>query len=267
MKVASPKLNKLSGIIKNCFPLALPIALIFAAGPLTAQAPPDSDGDGIPDSVEGSVDTDGDSSPDYLDLDSDDDGIPDNAEAQVIGIDMDGDGIDDSFDVDVTGGVDANGDGIDDNIALPDADGDGIPNYLETDSDSDGIDDVTELLQNSVNTACYGGNLFTDFDQGIFGFESGAQNVTPATDPYPGLWVGGTYTDFYSIGNGNYSYVANAVTYRNKWQHAPALDPVYGATGRFFASDPNSNTPTATSVMSNLLVGGMYEFSLWAANS
>ena len=37
----------------------------------------DSDGDAIPDAVEGTGDTDGDGVPDYLDVDSDGDGIPD----------------------------------------------------------------------------------------------------------------------------------------------------------------------------------------------
>ena len=40
----------------------------------------DSDGDGIPDSVEGTDDVDGDGIPNYLDLDSDDDGVPDALE-------------------------------------------------------------------------------------------------------------------------------------------------------------------------------------------
>ena len=64
----------------------------------------DSDGDGIPDSVEGTDDTDGDGIPNYLDTDSDDDGIPDSEE-----------------------GTD-------------DTDGDGIPDYLDPDSDGDDSD-------------------------------------------------------------------------------------------------------------------------------
>jgi hypothetical protein len=40
----------------------------------------DSDGDGIPDSVEGASDPDHDETPNYLDLDSDDDGVPDALE-------------------------------------------------------------------------------------------------------------------------------------------------------------------------------------------
>ncbi len=46
----------------------------------TVTVPLDSDGDGIPDSIEGTGDADGDGTPNYLDLDSDDDGIPDAVE-------------------------------------------------------------------------------------------------------------------------------------------------------------------------------------------
>jgi len=48
----------------------------------------DSDGDGIPDSVETAADVDGDGNPNFLDLDSDGDGIPDAFEGTV---DTDGD--------------------------------------------------------------------------------------------------------------------------------------------------------------------------------
>ena len=48
---------------------------------LTPAPPLDSDGDGIPDAVEGSGDPDGDGIPNYLDLDSNNNGIPDSAEA------------------------------------------------------------------------------------------------------------------------------------------------------------------------------------------
>ena len=135
---------------------------------------PDSDNDGLPDVLEGNSDTNMDGTPDYLDTDSDGDGIDDGVESGAAGIDSDNDGIDDAFDVDETGGVDANNDGVDDNIALPDSDedgrpdfqdsdidtdgdgipdvvegngdidGDGIPNYLDTDSDGDGINDSDE---------------------------------------------------------------------------------------------------------------------------
>ena len=64
------------------------------------------------------TDTDADGTPDYHDLDSDADGIPDVIEGGASGSDEDSDGIDDTYDVDQTGGIDVNGDGIDD-VAKP----------------------------------------------------------------------------------------------------------------------------------------------------
>jgi len=113
----------------------------------------DSDGDGIPDSLErgpnpnAPVDTDGDGTPDYRDLDSDGDGIPDSVERGTGAaiLDTDGDGTPDYKD------LDSDNDGIQDTIekgpngATPlDTDGDGIPNYRDLDSDGDGIPDSIE---------------------------------------------------------------------------------------------------------------------------
>jgi hypothetical protein len=61
----------------------------------------DTDGDTIPDSVEGVGDADGDTIPNYLDWDSDADGIPDNVEAGPDPnnpIDTNGNGIPDFLD-------------------------------------------------------------------------------------------------------------------------------------------------------------------------
>ncbi|HTF06173.1 MAG TPA: gliding motility-associated C-terminal domain-containing protein [Bacteroidia bacterium] len=89
-------------------------------------------------------DTDGDGVVDMLDLDSDNDGITDVTEAG--GTDANGDGIIDGY-------TDANGNGYSDNVdpgaggtplTTPDTDGDGINDYLDVDSDNDGITDVTE---------------------------------------------------------------------------------------------------------------------------
>jgi outer membrane protein OmpA-like peptidoglycan-associated protein len=105
----------------------------------------DSDNDGIPDSVEGDLDSDGDGIANYRDLDSDDDGIPDSIEDDVAyGLDTDNDQIDDGYDVDISGGVDADGDGVDDSILPPDNDGDAAANFLDIDSDNDGISDTIE---------------------------------------------------------------------------------------------------------------------------
>ena len=144
---------------------------------------PDTDGDGIVDSIDDSVmfgdsgsttpaDDDGVGEPDYLDLDSDGDGTPDvatstcsdtsPADDRCDGSDRDGDGgvddIDDFFGFGFGG--DSDGDGVDDaddidddNDGIPDADegdttvdtdGDGVPDSLDLDSDNDGLPDVVE---------------------------------------------------------------------------------------------------------------------------
>ncbi len=99
------------------------------------------------------VDTDGDGITDDLDIDSDNDGIPDNYEAQSTagytpksGVDSDGDGLDDAYDDDLGGA--ANSDGINPSEWI-NTDGaltnsDTIPDYLDIDSDNDGIPDNIE---------------------------------------------------------------------------------------------------------------------------
>ncbi|ASV28994.1 PA14 domain-containing protein [Maribacter cobaltidurans] len=84
-----------------------------------------------------SLDTDGDGIFNHLDLDSDGDGIPDNIEAQpTLGYmgpsnaDSDGDGLDNAYE---PGGS-----------TTPDTDGDGIPDFMDTDSDDDGLTDDAE---------------------------------------------------------------------------------------------------------------------------
>nr|WP_152556317.1 GEVED domain-containing protein [Nonlabens ulvanivorans] len=152
-------------------------------------------------------DSDGDSVPDYLDLDSDNDGIFDVLEYDGLGdLDVNGDGIgegidnttgisDDQFDGDgLLSGIDNNDDDTDDidhgtsSFVLPlDTDNDGIPDYLDIDSDdatndlSDGsdidnsyyadqdldndgrVDDTGDVDRDGIND----GN--NDFDTGIYG--------------------------------------------------------------------------------------------------
>lgn len=76
---------------------------------------PDTDGDGIPDQVEGSQDSDGDGLPDSQDKDSDGDCILDEVESGGKG-------------------------------ELLDSDGDGLADYLDTDSDDNGVLDSTEAI-------------------------------------------------------------------------------------------------------------------------
>jgi len=109
----------------------------------------DTDGDGFTDTVDSTTggtalptpDTDGDGNVDYLDIDADNDGIVDNVEAQTTvgyvpptGNDTDGDGIDDAYDAD-NGGTP---------IVLANTDGADNPDYLDLDSDNDGMTDLLE---------------------------------------------------------------------------------------------------------------------------
>lgn len=99
----------------------------------------DSDGDGIPDSVEGDDDPDNDGLPNYFDTDSDGDFIRDALEGTV---DSDEDGIPDFLD------TDSDNDSIPDRYESEfDSDEDGIPNYLDLDSDNDGFSDSAEYGQ------------------------------------------------------------------------------------------------------------------------
>ncbi|MES2709712.1 MAG: hypothetical protein V4726_24145 [Verrucomicrobiota bacterium] len=111
----------------------------------------DNDNDGILDTVEtanaiNGGDTDGDGIPDSLDLDSDGDGIPDAFESgQTTGtVGPDGrltgpvgtDGIPDSVQATPNGGTV--------NYTIRNTDGDSRPDYLDLDSDNDGITDLRE---------------------------------------------------------------------------------------------------------------------------
>ncbi len=145
-------------------------------------------------------DTDTDGIYDYLDLDSDNDGIPDLVEAG--GIDTNGDGVIDYPTDHPLSMVDLDGDGLADTydatdsggstpgwtggtaIANPDSDGDGISDANDLDSDNDGIPDLVELGGVDSNgdglvdtTTDADGDGFADIydpnDDGIHGIDSG----------------------------------------------------------------------------------------------
>jgi uncharacterized repeat protein (TIGR01451 family) len=87
--------------------------------------------------------TEGRSGPDYLDIDADDDGITDNVEGQTtLGyffpfyLDNDKDGIDNRYDN--YNGFGGSG------IMVADKDWDDIPDYIDLDTDSDGVLDIVE---------------------------------------------------------------------------------------------------------------------------
>jgi hypothetical protein len=97
------------------------------------------------------INSDGDTIFDYLDIDSDNDGITDNVEAQSTNgyvvpsdTDVDNDGINDLYEQAAQIGV-FGGNGL-----TPfDKDGDGTPDYRDTDSDNDGAPDRNEGDRNA----------------------------------------------------------------------------------------------------------------------
>jgi hypothetical protein len=148
----------------------------------------DTNNDGKPNSYPQSDDFDRDGLPNYLDLDADNDGIPDVVEsggtdANHDGIadgyvDADGDGFNDRVDGDPTNalplgsnaagtnttnaqvltGPDNNNNGRPDNYPTDDADRDGHLNFLDLDSDNDGITDVVENNKGITTTGATSDN-------------------------------------------------------------------------------------------------------------
>ncbi|MEY4590851.1 MAG: hypothetical protein RL497_2927, partial [Pseudomonadota bacterium] len=159
----------------------------------------DTDGDSLSDDVENTRDSDQDGVPDYQDIDSDNDGLPDEDEirnadtdnntntipdsfdaAITGGADADGDVIDDRFDAQVPGqpkGVDKNEDGVNDNAPVRDSDRDGLPDYIDLDSDNDAVPDLYEV----------GGGLFdTDADGRADGRDTDGDGQLDVFDPSQG---------------------------------------------------------------------------------
>ena len=122
---------------------------------------------------------DGDSQPNYLDRDSDGHGIPDAIEAG--GIDNNGDGeLDAQSDSDRDGLFNIN-DGI--VPTMPNKDRDAFPDYLDLDSDNDGIADVVEAGGEDSNNDGKQDGVDADFD-GLSDFvdtENGGSRL-PLTD-------------------------------------------------------------------------------------
>lgn len=141
----------------------------------------DDDNDGILDVDEGDmlVDSDLDGIPDSIDIDSDDDGIPDNIEAQAegfyrppLGIDANRNGWDAAYDPEEGGTP----------IQLADTDGDGIPDYLDIDSDNDGVFDFIEGHDLNADGIPDVTRVFTDSDRD--GLDDIYDTVNGWNDPY-----------------------------------------------------------------------------------
>ncbi len=160
-------ITKLEIVYKNTGTGAISTTQNIAIGDLSFCTPPDSDGDGIFD---------------YLDLDSDNDGIPDNIEAQstsgyiaptgsysITGVDL-------AFGA---GFTPQNTDGT-----AP-AGSDTIPDYLDLDSDGDGIFDIAES-----------GSGLTDTSGGADGrVDLDMSNIVGANGLINSLDNGDTYSD------------------------------------------------------------------------
>lgn len=147
----------------------------------------DSDRDGIPDFIECCNDSDFDGQPDYTQMDTDRDYIPDSEEAALTGNDEDFDGYDDVYDADINGdgivdnGPDDNLDGIKDSWLVLDTDGDGLPDYRDTDSDNDGLSDDEETLSGDdlVNDEDNDGiPVHLDVASGVDGGDSDGDGLT-----------------------------------------------------------------------------------------
>jgi gliding motility-associated-like protein len=134
-------------------------------------------------------DSDADGVADALDIDSDNDGILDVVESQgptFVAL----------------SGNDANDDGLDDIFGpayVPnDFDGDGVPNYLDLDSDNDGIYDITEAQSGALDTNLDG--IIDAIQAGTNGLHNGLEN------PLDSGTLNYTLAD--SDGDGIFNYVA-----------------------------------------------------------
>ena len=181
----------------------------------------DTDGDGVPDSTDvdddndgiidvvedgnadgdnnhttNPTDTDGDGVPNYLDIDSDDDGILDNVEAQTTagyiapcGVDSDGNGLDDHYE-ETPGSCGG--------LTPIDTDGDGVPDYLDIDSDDDGIlDNVEAQTTADFIPVCTNDSDGNGLDDHYENHPGSGEGLTPVdTD-------GDTHPDFRDIDSDN----------------------------------------------------------------
>ena len=207
-KTNEPLLNRRTDQIGSRFGIstlsALIVAILIAPMSATVLAAdgPDSDGDGVANTVDldddndgildvnegltdgngdgvhdsSSTDTDGDGTPDGLDLDSDNDGILDNLETRtdredVKALDQNPNGaIDISFSVGANGIADRIETSPESGVLrfnLLDSDGDGTPDFRDTDSDNDGIFDIVEAGGNDDDNDGRVDNFFDADDKGV----------------------------------------------------------------------------------------------------
>ncbi len=174
------------------------LQLVAAASLAQDKLFPDSDQDGIIDS---------------LDIDKDNDGITDNVEAQSTAgyiapsgmgmamVDADGDGLDDNYDADIGDTTAAGSVGL----TEVDTDGDGTVDTLDVDSDDDGTSDVDEAGHASAtlaNADADGDGLDDSFDT-VAGFDVNDDDIDGDDGGTDGEYSNFTLADFADETNAN----------------------------------------------------------------
>ena len=199
----------------------------------TALSNPDSDSDGVKDVV---------------DIDSDNDGITDNVEAQTTAgytvptsSDTDGDGIDNAYDGDdnTTTGI---GGGTGTAISPTNTDNDALDDYLDSDSDNDGVADSIEGHDTNgdgtvdgsdspnANTGLAGGTTDSDGDGLYDGFDNNtsswdATNSSLTAESHPDVQAGGTTEQDWREGPDNdLDGIADAIDLDDDNDGIPDLD-------------------------------------------
>ncbi|MGC4040204.1 MAG: T9SS type A sorting domain-containing protein [Flavobacterium sp.] len=158
------------------------------------------------------VDTDGDGIANIFDLDDENDGIPDIEEAgfkaysngtskmdlssSATWVDANGNGLHDDIDAQIAGGT----------YLIADTDGDGVPNYLDLDSDNDSFFDVDEAGvlngDGDINGDGRGDLLDTDKD-GILDLYDNNTGFGTATRPYAQDTDGNGIADYLQLDSNN----------------------------------------------------------------
>ena len=220
----------------------------------------DSNSDGIPDVYDNDVD----GVPNHLDLDSDNDGIPDNIEAQSTsgyiapsGIDSDNDGLDNAYDTTPNGN--ANGAGsigitpvnTDNNATVG---SDAVPDYLDLDSDGDGIYDIVESGSGLTDIAG-GADGKTD---GIVG-NNGLDNTLDNGDDYSDVngSFDNTQTDNFTDSDGDANFNNGDVDYRDITDNGtPMITQVYQFNDERWIEI--TNISTTSSIPANQINVQMY---------
>jgi len=210
------------------------------------------------------IDSDNDGLPDYVDDDSDDDNVPDAIEGHdhdhdgvpeitLIGSDKDNDGLDDSYEGETMIDIDVNDEMDDSSTALPDNDGDGIPDFRDSDDDDDGIETMDEDMNEDGNYANDDSNedgIPNYLDPDLGEFTTGEEEIDVVNVITPN---GDGRHDTLEI-RGIENYPSNTVKIYNRWGVMVYQTRAYGTSGNVFDGtsqgrvtvDQNNKLPVGT---------------------